>query len=209
MTQQINLIDETLRQGRDWANGVVVLSVLTLATLAVGGHWGYERWLWQRATIEAAQADAAREASGVVMQQVSAQVAQLQGQLAADEQMRRAAAAMVDPPQNCVQRFEQLVGALSPSMWMQSVEFSGARGVHMVVNGLRQSDLARYADGMSGAKAFAGLPIEILSIERKEFAETTSESEPVEAGVIKKKLAPYYAFELAGSDNIAPVGGTP
>ena len=34
MTQQINLIDETLRQGRDWANGVLVLSVLVCATLA-------------------------------------------------------------------------------------------------------------------------------------------------------------------------------
>lgn len=205
MTQQINLIDDTLRQGRDWANGVTVLSVLILAALAAAGHGGYEQWQWQQATVRVAQADAAREASGAAMQQVAAQVAQLQAQIAADDQMRRAAAAMVDPPQNCVARFEQLVGALAPSMWMQSVEFSGARGVHMVVNGLRQSDLARYADGLSSAQAFSGLPIEILSIERKELAETTQD----EGSEAKTKSLPYYTFELAGSDNIAPVGGTP
>lgn len=205
MTQQINLIDDTLRQGRDWANGVAVLSVLSLAALAVAGHGGYEQWQWQQASLRVAEADSAREANGAALQQVSAQVAQLQAQIAADDQMRRAAAAMVDPPQNCVSRFEQLVGALAPSMWMQSVEFSGARGVHMVVNGLRQSDLARYADGLSAAQAFSGLPIEILSVERKELSETTQD----EGAEAKTKSVPYYAFELAGSDNIAPIGGTP
>ncbi len=205
MTQQINLIDDTLRQGRDWANGVVVLSTLALAAVAVAGHGGYEQWQWQQASIRVAQADTDREARGAVMQQVSDQVAQLQAQIAADDQMRRAAAAMVDPPQNCVARFEQLVGNLAPSMWMQSVEFEEARGVHMVVNGLRQSDLARYADGLSAAKAFSGLPIEILSIERKELAETAVS----EDGDVKTKAVPYYAFELRGSDNIEPAGGTP
>lgn len=205
MTQQINLIDDTLRQGRDWANGVVVLSVLSLSALAVVGHGAYEQWQWQRATVLAAQADTAREASGAAMQQANTQLAQLQAQIAADDQMRRAAAAMVDPPQNCVARFEQLVGALAPSMWMQSVAFSGARGVHMVVNGLRQSDLARYADGMSATKAFSGLPIEILSVERKELAQASQD----EGGEAKAKSVPYYVFELAGSDNIAPVGATP
>ncbi|MDE2593093.1 MAG: hypothetical protein KGL57_02550 [Burkholderiales bacterium] len=205
MTQQINLIDATLRQGRDWANGVVVLSALVVGCLAVAAHGMYEEWQWKQASMQVAAADAAREASGAAMQQVSAQVAQLQAQIAADDQMRRAAAAMVDPPQNCVARFEQLVGALAPNMWMQSVEFAGARGVHMLVNGLRQSDLAHYADGLSAAKAFAGLPIEILSIERKELSESSGglDSE------VKTKILPYYAFELRGSDSIAPVGGTP
>ncbi|MGE5452279.1 MAG: hypothetical protein ACM3VZ_10625 [Acidobacteriota bacterium] len=207
MTQQINLIDDTLRQGRDWANGAMVLSVLGVAALAVGGHLTYEQWQWQQASTLAAQADTDREASGALLQQVSAQVAQLQAQIAADDQMRRAAAAMVDPPQNCVARFEQLVGGLAPSMWMQSVEFSGARGVHLVVNGLRQSDLARYADGLSAAKAFSGLPIEILSIERKELAEnSTGEDSEVK---VQAQAVPYYAFELRGADIVEPAGGTP
>lgn len=205
MTQQINLIDETLRQGRDWANGVVVMSVLVCSTLAVAGHWGYERWLWQQATERVAAADAAREASGALLQQTLAQVAQLQAQLDADEQMRRAAAAMVDPPQNCVQRFEQLIGALSPTMWMQSVEFSGARGVHMLVSGLKQGDLARYADGLSNAQAFSGLPIEILSIERKELLQADSG----EGSETKKKAVPYYNFELSGTDTKPTTEGSP
>jgi hypothetical protein len=197
MTQQINLIDETLRQGRDWANGAAVMSVLAIGIAMVAGHWGYERWLWQQATEQVAAADAAREASGAVMQQTLSQVAQLQAQLDADAQMRRAAAAMVDPPQNSVQRFEQLIGALSPTMWMQSVEFSGARGVHLLVSGLKQSDLARYADGLSSAQAFSGLPIEILSIERKELLEADSG----EGGGAAKKAVPYYNFELSGTDS--------
>lgn len=206
MTQQINLIDEALRQGRDWANGVMVLSVLVGAAAIVLGHWGYERWLWQQASDIVATADSAREASAAVMQQTTDQVAQLQAQLEADEQMRRAAAAMVDPPQNCVQRFEQLIGALSPSMWMQSVEFSGARGVHMMVSGFKQSDLARYADGLSGSQAFTGLPIAILSVERQEL---TLESDPGDGGEAKKKVIPYYNFELSGTDSAPNEGGAP
>lgn len=204
MTQQINLIDETLRQGRDWANGAVVMSVLAFGIAMVAGHWGYERWLWQQATEQVAAAEAAREASGAVMQQTLSQVAQLQAQLAADEQMRRAAAAMVDPPQNAVQRFEQLIGALSPTMWMQSVEFSGARGVHLVVSGLKQSDLARYADGLSSAQAFSGLPIEILSIERKELLEADAGE-----GGVPQKAVPYYNFELSGTDSKPAQEGAP
>ena len=206
MTQQINLIDQTLRQGRDWANGVMVLGVLATATALVAGHFVYERLGWQKATAEAAQADAAREASAAIVQQVASQLDQVQAQLAADDQMRRAAAAMVDPPQNCVQRFEQLIAAMPATMWLEDVEFYGARGVHLVANSLHTADLARYADTLSSAKAFSGLPVEILSIERKEFAD----SDAPDVSAVKPKLAPYYAFELAGTENIEPAaGGTP
>lgn len=199
MTQQINLIDETLKQGRDWANGVVVISTLTLAALAAAGHWGYEQWLWQRASQDVAAAEAAKEASGQVMQQVSAQVAELQAQLDADEQMRKAAAAMIDPPREVVARFDRLVGGLSPSMWLQSVEFSGARGVHLTVSGLRQADLARYADGLSASQAFEGLPIAILSVERKLMQEPASQVDDQ----APRKAVPYYVFELSGQENLS------
>ncbi len=205
MTQQINLIDETLKQGRDWANGVVVISTLTLAALAAGGHWGYEQWLLKRASEDVAAAEAAKEASGQVMQQVSAQVAELQAQLDADEQIRKAAAAMIDPPREVVARFDQLVGGLSPSMWLQSVEFAGARGVHLMVSGLRQADLARYADALSASRAFEGLPVAILSVERKLMQEPASQADD---SVVRKSV-PYYVFELSGQDNVLPEEAQP
>ncbi len=202
MTQQINLIDESLRQGRDWAHGGVVLSVLTSVTLVVFSHWGYEQWSWVQATQQVAQAEAAREASGAAAQQLSAQVAQLQAQLDADDEMRKAAAAMVDPPKNVVPRFEQLIAGLSPTMWLDQVEFTGSRGVELQVNGLRQSDLATYADGLSAAQAFAGLPIDVLSVERRELNQTRASDD----GETRKDVLPYYRFELAGRD---PISATP
>ena len=126
---------------------------------------------------------------------IAAKLAEVQAQIAADDQMRKAAAAMVDPPQNCVARFEELIAGLTSTMWMESVEFKGARGVHMKVSGLQQGDLARYANGLSGSKAFVGLPIEILNIERRslEQAEAASDDAP-------RKSTPYYSFELAAMD---------
>lgn len=196
MTQQINLIDESLRQGRDWAHGGVVLSVLASVALVVLTHWGYEQWAWVKATQQVAAAEAAREASGAAAQQLAAQVAQLQSQLGADDEMRKAAAAMVDPPQNVVPRFEQLIAGLSSTMWLDHVEFAGSRGVQLQVNGLRQADLARYADGLSAAPAFAGLPIDVLAVERRELTQTKAADD----GETRKDILPYYRFELAGRD---------
>lgn len=199
MTQQINLIDESLRQGRDWAHGGVVLSVLTSVALVVLTHWAYEQWAWVNATKQVAEAEAAREASGAAAQQLAAQVAQLQSQLEADDQMRKAAAAMVDPPQNVVPRFEQLIAGLSSTMWLDQVEFQGGRGVQVLVNGLRQADLARYADGLSAAPAFAGLPIDVLSVERRELSQTKAGDE----GETRRDVLAYYRFEIAGRDPIS------
>ncbi|HET8869217.1 MAG TPA: hypothetical protein VFM48_02115 [Aquabacterium sp.] len=205
MTQQINLLDESLRKGRDWASGGMVLSVIVLASLAAAVHWAYERWTWLQVSQQVARLEAEKETRTQAMQQVVDQIGQLQAQLDADEQMRKAAAAMIDPPQQCVERFDLLVKALSPSMWLQSVEFSGARGVHLVVSGLHQADLARYADGLSGSQAFAGLPIEILSIERQKL----TSSDPDAGDQAKERALPYYVFELAGVDELPSVEATP
>ncbi|MDE1997394.1 MAG: hypothetical protein KGI91_03905 [Burkholderiales bacterium] len=205
MTQQINLLDESLLQGRDWAHGGMVLSVILAASVAAAAHGVYEKWKWQQASQQVAAIEADKEARAQALQQVVDQIGQLKAQLDADEQMRKAAAAMIDPPQHSVARFEQLVGALSNSMWMQSVEFSGAKGVHLVVSGLHQADLARYADGLSGSEAFAGLPIEILQVERKTLSAQDSDG----AAPAKAPPVPYYVFELAGVDELTPLETTP
>lgn len=208
MTQHVNLIKESLRQGRDWAHGGVVLSVLLSAAIVVGAHWVYEQMAWQQAAQTVAEAESAREANTALVQQLGGQIANVQAQLDADEQMRKAAAEMVDPPQNVVPRLEKLIGGLTSTMWLQSVEFKNARGVHLRVNGLKQSDLAQYANALSALPEFSGLPIQVLGIERREWTRDDGGQD----GEPKKEPVPYFLFELAAHeswDEPSSEGGQP
>ena len=106
----------------------------------------------------------------------------------------------IDPPREVVARFDQLVGGLSPSMWLQSVEFAGARGVHLMVSGLRQADLARYADALSASRAFEGLPWRSSA-----WSASSCKNLPLRADdSVVRKSVPYYVLNCLGKTMCCP-----
>ncbi len=208
MTQQINLIDASALVGHDPLSGLNIMLAVGVSALALVGHYSFEQWRFQRAQAAAAAAEQNAQASNAAAAQVSEQLAQLQAQFTADDQLRQAEAALVDPPQDCASRLQALVAAMPASLWLRQVEFAGARNVRIAGSSLRSADVASYAQTLGGQPAFSGLPVRVLSFDRREV--TQEPAEGAESGLPPVKWAAY-DFEVSSLDSAtqAGAGGTP
>lgn len=205
--QQINLIDQTALAGRDPLSGINIVIGLGVLALALVGHYSYEQWRWQRVSAAAVAAEQSAQAGTAAAEQVNAQLAQLQAQIAADDQLRQAEAALLDPPKDCAARLQALVSAMPATLWLRQVEFAGARDVRIAGSSLRSADVAGYAQALGGQPAFSGLPVRVLSFERREMTQERPDGEPADADKGPLKWAAY-EFEVSSLDQKS-AGGAP
>lgn len=203
MTQQINLIDASALAGRDPLSALNIAIAIGVSALALVGHYSYEQWRSQRAIAASAAAEQNAQASTAAAGQVSEQLAQLQAQIAADDQLRQAEAALLDPPKDCAPRLQALVAAMPASLWLRQVEFAGARNVRIAGSSLRSADVASYAQTLGGHAAFSGLPVRVLSFERREVTQEAAEG--ADSGLPPVKWAAY-DFEVSSLESGAQAG---
>ncbi|WP_374590462.1 PilN domain-containing protein [Aquabacterium sp.] len=208
MTQQINLIDATAQAGRDPFSGRNIVVALGLAALALVGQYSFEQYRWQRVSAASAAAETDAQASSANAQQVNEQLAQLQAQIAADDQLRQAEQALLDPPKDCAARLQALVSTLPGSLWLRQVEFFGARNVRIAGSSLRSADVAGYVQALSGQTAFSGLPVRVLSFERREVTKESDTAEGSDGGKPAITWAAY-DFEVSSLDANKSAGGAP
>lgn len=208
MTQQINLIDATAQAGRDPISGRNIVLALVVAALALVGHYSFEQYRWQRASAAQAAAETDAQASSANAQQVNDQLAQLQAQITADDQLRQAELALLDPPKDCATRLQALVSTLPASLWLRQVEFFGARNVRIAGSSLRSADVAGYVQALGGQAAFTGLPVRVLSFERREIKQEAEGGDSGEGGKPAVSWAAY-DFEVSSLETAKTPGGAP
>jgi len=199
MTQQINLIDKTAQIGRDLLSALNVAVALGVAVLALVGHYSVEQWQWQRVSAASAQAESAQQASSEAAQQMGEQLAKLQAQIAADDRLRQAEQALLDPPQACEERLKAMVAVLPSSLWLREVEFVGQRQVRIAGSSLRSADVAALAQSLGSLEAFGGLPVRVLSLVRREVKPEIGNGGD-DAGEQRTPAWAAFDFELSSID---------
>lgn len=204
MTQQINLIDASALGGRDPLSGLNIVVTLGLAALVMVAHYSYEQWRWQRVTAATTEAEVQAQASSTAATQASDQLAQLQAQITADDQLRQAEAALLDPPKDCAVRLQALVAAMPASLWLRQVEFAGARNVRIAGSSLRSADVSDYAQALGSKPAFSGLPVRVLTLDRREVVEEAVETADGNQPPVKWAA---YDFEVSSLDKGADAAG--
>jgi hypothetical protein len=208
MTQQINLIDATAQAGNDPLSGLNIVVALGVAALVMVGHYSYEQWRWQRVTAAGTAAEEQAQASSTAATQASEQLAQLQTQITADDQLRQAEAALLDPPKDCAARLQALVAAMPASLWLRQVEFAGARNVRIAGSSLRSADVSDYTQALGSKPAFSGLPVHVLTLDRRETVQDVAEGGDGTQQPVKWAA---YDFEVSSLDKSSDLtsGGAP
>lgn len=148
MTQQINLLEPSLRPVRQWGRGRDVLMAGGALTAAVLLHYQFER-LALAQVLAAAGPAPGEEAVAPVDAEMQERQARLQG----DEMLLKTAAGLIDLPRDSAQRLRVLIAALPPRAWLKEVEFSGARGVRIAGGALDALSVAEFSHRLGQAPA--------------------------------------------------------
>ena len=162
MTQQINLLEPSLRPVRQWGRGRDVLMAGGALTAAVLLHYQFER-LALAQVLAAAGPAPGEEAVAPVDAEMQERQARLQG----DEMLLKTAAGLIDLPRDSAQRLRVLIAALPPRAWLKEVEFSGARGVRIAGGALDALSVAEFSHRLGQAPAFKGLPVQVFTLDAR------------------------------------------
>jgi hypothetical protein len=158
MTQQINLLEPSLRPRRQWCSGRDMLVAGAVLAVAVLGHYVWEQQALARVLAAAsAPVPAAVDApAGVPPDAAQALLLERQARVRRDEALLQTLAGLNDLPRHNAQRLQGLMAVLPQDMWLQEVQFSGARGVRIAGGALNAAALAARVPGPAAARGGRG-----------------------------------------------------
>ena len=187
MKQQLNLIDPKLLPVPARPPVAVLLALLTVAGLAVVGHFGWERAQFNLALahLGTLQAPAAEEAAPDPALQA------LQRQVERDELLRDGLARASDLPADSVGQLRQLTAALPHTLWLTEVELTGRNGLRIAGGAVDVTALTAYAARLSDITSLKGRPLQALTVE-PQLAEAQGDSEP--------RMPAHHLFVLASGE---------
>lgn len=165
MTQQINLLEPSLRPTRPWCRGRDLLLAGGALAAAVLLHHQFERLALAR--VLAASGPAPSEEP---LAAVDAELQERQAGVQRDEALLKTVAGLIDLPRDNAQRLRVLIAALPPHAWLKEVEFSGARGVRIAGGALDALSVAEFSHRLGQQPAFKGLPMQVFEIDARAAA---------------------------------------
>jgi Tfp pilus assembly protein PilN len=200
MTQQINLLEPSLRPRRQWCSGRDMLVAGAVLAVAVLGHYVWEQQALARVLAAAsAPVPAAVDApAGVPPDAAQALLLERQARVRRDEALLQTLAGLNDLPRHNAQRLQGLIAVLPQDMWLQEVQFSGARGVRIAGGALNAAALAAYARRLGEQPAFQGLPLHVVAVDPREAQ--AAEGDAGAAAAPRSGMPTHYAFVLSSVD---------
>lgn len=195
MSQQINLIDPSLRVKRDWLAARGIAAGAAALVLAVGGHWAYERTLFNRALFANGAAPAAPQADPAA---ADTPLREVQRAVARGERLMQALAGLTGLPRDNAQRLRALIGAMPAKLWLQEVEFSGDRGLRVVGGSTDAASLADFAQRLGALQAFQGTPLHLFKVEPRSLSPAGQTADADAQG--PQTATGVYAFILSTQD---------
>lgn len=204
MSQQINLIDPSLRVVRDWVGARNIIAGGVAIALLVGGHWAYEQMTLSRLLKAAA---AAAPAVDPVAGAGDPQLQEAQRGIERGERLMHAVAGLTDLPRDNAQRVRSLIAAMPDSLWLQELEFSGERGVRIVGGATDAATLTSFAQRLGSLPAFKGTPLHVFRIDPRAAPQRAAAAAPDTPSAADQRL-PHYAFALSTFEGDVPVAET-
>jgi Tfp pilus assembly protein PilN len=200
MTQQINLVEPSLRPQRQWCSGRDMLVAGAALAVAVLGHYVWEQQALARVlAAAAAPVPAVVDApAGVPPDAAQALLLEHQARVRRDEALLQTLAGLNDLPRQNAQRLQSLIAVLPPDMWLQEVQFSGARGVRIAGGALSAAALTAYTRRLGEQPAFHGLPLHVVAVDPRETQAAGGDA-GAEAGP-RTGLPAHYGFVLSSVD---------
>lgn len=163
MTQQINLLEPSLRPTRQWGRGRHLLLAGGALAAAVLLHHQFERLALARVLAASGPAPGEEPIAAV-----DAELQERQASVQRDEALLKTVAGLIDLPRDSAQRLRVLIAALPPHAWLKEVEFRGARGVRITGGALDALSVAEFSRRLGQDPAFKGLPVQVFALEASE-----------------------------------------
>ena len=198
--QQLNLIDPQLLPVAARPSVATLLTVLTLAAVAVLGHYA-----WEKARFSEALAQTGTEPAAADEAAPDPALQALQRQIERDELLSQGLARASDLPTDTAVVLRQVAAALPPSLWLTDVEMSGRNGLRIAGGTLDVSALSDYAVKLGDIASLKGRALHALSVEPRQ-----PPSAPVESsGAAVESMPPHHVFVLANGEATVSTQATP
>jgi hypothetical protein len=201
MTQQINLLESSLRPRRQWLRGRDMLVAGALLAGAVLAHYQFER-LALAAAMQAAASNAPLPADVLAADESgeTSGLQQRQARLQRDELLLASVSALSDLPRDSAQRIKSVIATLPAQVWLKEVELRGANGMRIAGGTLDAAGLAEFVRRLGDEPAFQGLPLHLFAVEPRAAEEALAPAAQAVSGVKAGAVPAHYGFVLSSVD---------